>query len=140
MVLLGMDWKVGQPPLNFVGFAIQYREPGTQFFKTAHNRIGFPGQTVPEDGIRTTEAPIQKFRWVHFPFNAETPGDFTYRVTPVFMSGTGDLSYGVAQTASITLARNASASRIASMRGSPRPRTFTIASSRSIERVAVSVM
>src|SRR6185369_3389227 len=30
MVLLGMDWKVGQPPLNFVGFAIQYREPGTQ--------------------------------------------------------------------------------------------------------------
>ncbi len=42
--------------------------------------------------------------------------------------------------ASITRARNASASRIASMRGSPMPRTLTIASSRSIERPPVSVM
>ena len=47
MVLLGMNWKAGRPPANFAGFAIQYREPGTQFFKTVHNRIGFPGQPYP---------------------------------------------------------------------------------------------
>jgi hypothetical protein len=39
MVLLGMNWKAGQPPADFVGFAIQYREPGTQFFKAVHGRI-----------------------------------------------------------------------------------------------------
>ncbi|MGO8655206.1 phospholipase, partial [Rhizobium ruizarguesonis] len=105
MVLLGMDWKNGRPPIDFVGFAIQYREPDTDFFKTVHNRIGFPGQPVPEDGIRTTEAPIQKFRWVHFPFNADLPGKFTYRVTPKFMDAAGALTSGEAQEAELALMR-----------------------------------
>jgi hypothetical protein len=39
--------------------------------------------------------------------------------------------------ASITRARNASASRSASTRWSPPPRTFTMASSRSIERPVI---
>lgn len=105
MVLLGMNWKDGRPPAEFVGFAIQYREPGTQFFKTVHNRIGFPGQPVPDDGIRTTEAPIQKFRWVHFPFNADLPGAFLYRVTPMFMDAGGALAAGEAQEAELALMR-----------------------------------
>ncbi|NEJ19988.1 phospholipase [Rhizobium leguminosarum] len=105
MVLIGMDWKNGRPPVDFVGFAIQYREPDTDFFKTVHNRIGFPGQPVPEDGIRTTEAPIQKFRWVHFPFNADLPGKFTYRVTPKFMDAAGALTSGEAQEAELALMR-----------------------------------
>ncbi|RWY78861.1 phospholipase D-like domain-containing protein [Rhizobium sp. WSM1325] len=105
MVLIGMDWKNGRPPADFVGFAIQYREPDTDFFKTVHNRIGFPGQLVPEDGIRTTEAPIQKFRWVHFPFNADLPGKFTYRVTPKFMDAAGALTSGEAQEAELALMR-----------------------------------
>ncbi|MEZ2131169.1 MULTISPECIES: phospholipase D-like domain-containing protein [unclassified Sinorhizobium] len=105
MVLLGMDWKVGRPPADFVGFAIQYREPNTQFFKTVRNRIGFPGQPVPDDGIRTTEAPIQKFRWVHFPFNADLQGAFLYRVTPMFMDAGGVLTAGEAQEAELALMR-----------------------------------
>ena len=105
MVLLGMNWKIGQPPADFVGFAIQYREPGTKFFKTVRNRIGFPGQLVPDDGIRTTEAPIQKFRWVHFPFNADLEGRFLYRVTPMFMNAAGALSGGGAQEAELALMR-----------------------------------
>lgn len=105
MVLLGMDWKAGQPPADFVGFAIQYREPDTQFFKTVHNRIGFPGQPVPDDGIRTTEAPIQKFRWVHFPFNADLEGQFLYRVTPMFMDAAGALTKGEVQEAGLALMR-----------------------------------
>ena len=105
MVLLGMNWKDARPPNDFVGFAIQYREPGTGFFKTVHNRIGFPGQAVPDDGLRSTEAPIQKFRWVHFPFNADLPGKFAYRVTPMFMDAQGKLTAGEAQEAELALMR-----------------------------------
>ncbi|ANL38319.1 phospholipase D-like domain-containing protein [Rhizobium phaseoli] len=105
MLLLAMDWNDGLPPANFVGFAIQYREPGTDFFKNVRNRIGFPGQEVPEDGIRTTDAPIQKFRWVHFPFNADLPGAFLYRVMPMFKGADGVLSPGEAQEAELALMR-----------------------------------
>lgn len=105
MVLLGMNWKLGQPPANFAGFAIQYQEPGTHFFKTVHNRIGFPGQPVPDDGIPTTVAPIQKFRWVHFPFDAGLEGPFLYRVTAMFMDAAGILSAGEAQEAELALMR-----------------------------------
>ncbi len=105
MVLLGMDWKTGRPPANFVGFAIQYREPGAAFFKTVHNRIGFPGQPVPADGIRSTQAPIQKFRWVHFPFDAALEGPFLYRVVPLFMGDAGALTGGEAQEAELALMR-----------------------------------
>jgi hypothetical protein len=105
MVLLGMDWKDGEPPENFAGFSIQYREPGAAFFKTVRNRIGFPGQLVPATGIRTTEAPIQKFRWVHFPFDANLQGDFLYRIAPMFMEAEGRLSPGEAQEATLALMR-----------------------------------
>jgi phosphatidylserine/phosphatidylglycerophosphate/cardiolipin synthase-like enzyme len=50
-------------------------------------------------------SPIQKFRWVHFAFNAELPGEFIYRVTPVFMSDSDQLSYGEPQEAAIELRR-----------------------------------
>jgi hypothetical protein len=53
----------------------------------------------------TTTCPIQKFRWVHFPRNAELLGLFTYRVTPVFMDSTDQLSYGEPQQASLELRR-----------------------------------
>ena len=42
---------------------------------------------------------------MHFPVNAEKEGEFTYRVTPVFMNPSGELSYGEAQEAGIVLAR-----------------------------------
>ncbi|MFV0515304.1 MAG: phospholipase D-like domain-containing protein [Jhaorihella sp.] len=48
----------------------------------------------------------QKFRWVHFPFDAEIPGEYTYMVTPVFMDEDRQLSYGEPQTAEIELRRD----------------------------------
>jgi len=105
MVLLGMDWKIDRPPADFSGFAIQYQEPGSDFFKTVHNRIGFPGQAVPDDGLRSTVAPIQKFRWVHFPFSADLAGPFLYRVTAMFMGADGTLREGGVQEASLALMR-----------------------------------
>jgi len=40
-------------------------------------------------------SPIQKFRWVHFPLNAEMEGLFEYKATPVFMNKFDELSYGI---------------------------------------------
>ncbi len=101
MALLAMNWKKGQPPKDFVGFAIEYKEPGGKKFFTLKNRIGFKvSKSTP-----STLAPFQKFRWVHFPRNAEMKGAFVYRVTPVFMNEQDELSYGEAQSASIALKR-----------------------------------
>src|SRR5262252_4251980 len=41
MALLAMNWKKDTPPESFVGFAIEYKEPGgTQFFSLT-NRLAF---------------------------------------------------------------------------------------------------
>lgn len=109
MCLLAMNWAQDTPPNNFVGFGIDYKEPnGTQFFAVP-NSLSFPGSAAHQGPNAQSShlSPIQKFRWVHFPFNASTPGLFTYRVTPVFMDITGGantLSYGDVQQADIELA------------------------------------
>jgi len=107
MALVAMDWKKGEPPLDFVGFAIEYSEPGGDRFYPLKNRLSFPGAggVVDPNRLSTRLSPIQKFRWVHFPRNAEIPGEFVYRVTPVFMNERDELSYGESQEAAIQLRR-----------------------------------
>ncbi len=107
MALVAMNWKRGRPPNDLVGFAIEYKEPGGDKFYALPNRIAFPGPQDEVDPNRKSSllSPFQKFRWVHFPRNAEMPGDFVYRVTPVFMDPQDKLSYGEAQTCDIQLAR-----------------------------------
>lgn len=108
MTLVAMNWKVGQPPRDFVGFAIEYKEPGGDRFYALKNRIAFPAVDggVNARTLSTRLSPIQKFRWVHFPRNAEMKGDFVYRVSPVFMNPLGELSYGEPQEAAIPLRRD----------------------------------
>jgi len=108
MALLAMNWKKGQPPDDFVGFAIEYKEPGGNKFFALKNRLGFAktGGAVDPNMLSTLRSPIQKFRWVHFPRNAELDGDFTYRITPVFMNDHDELSYGDAQEVAIELRRD----------------------------------
>jgi len=107
MALLAMNWRSGKPPRDFAGFSIEFREPGSDKFWPLLNSLGFPGQRTKftDPPIDSTRAPIQKFRWVHFPGNAEQKGEFTYRVTPCFMDAGGTLSRGEPQTASIRLMR-----------------------------------
>jgi len=107
MALLGMNWKKGKPPKDFVGFAIEYKEPGGHKFFALKNRLCFPGPAgaVNPNSQSTRLSPIQKFRWVHFPRNAEILGEFVYRVTPVFMADNDELSYGEQQEAAIELRR-----------------------------------
>jgi len=107
MCLIAMNWKEGTPSKDFVGFAIEYKEPGGAKFFALKNRLCFPGNEgeVNPNRLSTRLSPIQKFRWVHFPRNAELPGEFVYQVTPVFMNDAGELSYGEPQTAAIELRR-----------------------------------
>ncbi len=108
MTLVAMNWKNGEPPEEFVGFAIEYKEPDGDKFFPLKNRLAFPGVEgdVNPNRLSTRFSPIQKFRWVHFPRNAELPGAFVYRVTPVFMNERDELSYGESQEASIELRRD----------------------------------
>ena len=46
MTLLAMDWKVGKPPQDFVGFAIEYKEPNGDRFYALKNRLAFSLLTV----------------------------------------------------------------------------------------------
>jgi len=107
MTLVAMNWKIGKPPQDFVGFAIEYKEPNGDRFFALKNRLGFrtASGNVNPNATSTRLSPIQKFRWVHFPRNAELAGKFVYRVTPVFMNDADELSYGEAQEAAIELRR-----------------------------------
>jgi hypothetical protein len=105
MCLLAMNWKNGKPPLDFVGFAIEYKEPGGDRFFAVRNRLSFPdakGKINPNT-LSSRLSPIQKFRWIHFPPHADLPGDFEYKVTPVFMNTKDELSYGEPQKVLIQL-------------------------------------
>jgi hypothetical protein len=107
MALLAMNWRQAVPPDDFVGFAIEYREPDGDRFFPLKNRLAFAsaGGALNPSQLSTLQSPIQKFRWVHFPRNADLAGEFTYRVTPVFMGGDDALGYGEAQTVAIELRR-----------------------------------
>ena len=108
MALLGMNWKKGKPPKDFVGFAIEHRPPDSDRFFALKNRITFPGVdgAVNPERLSTISSPIQKFRWVHFPRNANLDGEFVYRVTPMFMNDDDTLSQGDPQEAAIELRRD----------------------------------
>lgn len=107
MVLVAMNWRDGEPPEDFVGFAIEHKEPKSDRFRSVRNRLAFsmPDGAVNPTTLSSRLSPIQKFRWVHFPFNAELPGKFVYKVTPVFMDDSDVLSYGEPQQAAIELRR-----------------------------------
>jgi phosphatidylserine/phosphatidylglycerophosphate/cardiolipin synthase-like enzyme len=105
MTLIAMDWINGNPPNDFVGFSIEFKEPDKNVFYVIENRITFEGNETSLNRFSSLQSPIQKFRWVHFPRNAEKSGEFTYRVKPVFMNKDEKLSYGEAQEAKIELRR-----------------------------------
>jgi phosphatidylserine/phosphatidylglycerophosphate/cardiolipin synthase-like enzyme len=105
MALLAMNWKGEELPIDFVGFAIEYMEPEGKKFYPVTNRLAFADSEggVNPNILSTRLSPIQKFRWVHFPWHADIKGDYLYRVSPVFMNREGILSYGEYQQVAIQL-------------------------------------
>ena len=94
MCLLAFD--VEDPEDDFVGFGVQYREPGQTAFKNLRNRLSFDAKDY-VDGNRNFEsmkAPLQTFRWVHFPWEPRA-GTYTYRVTKMHMPSDGLLRKGL---------------------------------------------
>src|SRR5438128_11809917 len=73
MCLVAMNWKKGTPPKDFVGFAIEYKEPAGEKFFSLKNRLCFPAADgdVNPNKLSTRPAPVQQFRWDHLPRNAE---------------------------------------------------------------------
>ena len=55
MTLLAMNWKDANPPRDFVGFALEYKEPDGDRFWGIKNRINFPNP----DGSVNKEAHFQ---------------------------------------------------------------------------------
>jgi PLD-like domain len=70
---------------DLAGFAVEYTDPDGQTFPVL-NRLGFAqaitSATTPEqrEWFPTSEAPLQKFHWIHFPPDVK-PGTFTYKAT-----------------------------------------------------------
>ena len=51
MTLVAMNWKDGKPPEDFVGFAIEYKEPDGDRFFVLKNRLGFRGTGYPRSEV-----------------------------------------------------------------------------------------
>ena len=102
MVLAAMNWRTGKPPRDLVGFAIEYKSPAATKFSAVRSTKNFPGGPR---NAKSTDAPFQRFRWVVFPFQGFTEGEYTFRVTPMFMDAQQKLSGGEPQHAKLELRR-----------------------------------
>ncbi len=104
--LLGFD--VEKPETDFVGFAIECKEPGATTFAPLLNRIAFSYDAPPEVAVTgdrqfsSLEAPFQKFRWIHFP-QVVKDGIYTYRATKLHMPVDQQLKKGTSITLQISL-------------------------------------
>jgi hypothetical protein len=105
MCLAGFDVDAPEPDL--VGFAIEVKEPGAPDFVPLRNRLTFASANGQVNGDRkflSTEAPFQKFRWIHFPFEPK-PGVYTYRGTKMHMPTDNVLKKGTSIDLDISLAQ-----------------------------------
>jgi len=103
MVLLAMNWRGGEPPADFVGFAITYKAPkGTSFFPL-DNLLTFPDEVDPNHSPQSTHSPFQRFRWVHFPKTFFDDGACSYQVTARHMNADNTLRDGDSQSVAIVV-------------------------------------
>lgn len=102
MTLLAFDLLKTEARRDFVGFSIEFKNQTMADFKALNNRLSFE---VPDPNLsqaerrklkfKSTEAPFQKFRWIHVLNNLPTGqaapffGTYQYRITPRwFKNGT----------------------------------------------------
>lgn len=102
--LLAFDLAPDLATEAFVGFSIEVRYPGADQWGVLHNRLHFDYPPTPDRPrmFPSTEAPFQKFRWIHVPSEIQ-PGFFRYRVTACYMDAQGALSKGVSVESQISL-------------------------------------
>ncbi len=106
MCLIGFD--VAAPEPDFVGFAIECKEPGSARYVPLRNRLAFSYERTAGDAVTgdrlfpCTMAPFQKFRWIHFP-PVVKDGVYSYRGTKMHMPVDGVLKRGQSITLSLSL-------------------------------------
>jgi phosphatidylserine/phosphatidylglycerophosphate/cardiolipin synthase-like enzyme len=95
VALLSFDLDQAHATDDFVGFSIEVRYPGSTLWGALRNRLAFeyPPDLDRPRSFRSTEAPFQKFRWIHVPTEVK-PGKFRYRVTACYMNAAGILRTG----------------------------------------------
>ncbi len=93
--LLAFDLDQAQVTDDFVGFAVEVRYPGSTHWGALKNRLHFqyPPNLEHPRSFPSTEAPFQKFRWIHVPTEVKQ-GEFRYRVTACYMNAAGVLHTG----------------------------------------------
>jgi hypothetical protein len=103
-VLLAFDVDESMAP-DLAGFAVEYTDPDGQTLPVL-NRLGFTqaitSATTPEQRqfIPTSEAPLQKFHWVHFPPDVK-PGTFTYKATAMLFQADSETALTAGPSAEI---------------------------------------
>lgn len=102
--LLAFDLAPDLATPDFVGFSIEVRYPGADHWGVLHNRLHFDYPPTPQRPrtFPSTEAPFQKFRWIHVPSEI-LPGLFRYRATACYMQADGTLRKGVSVDAQVSL-------------------------------------
>jgi phosphatidylserine/phosphatidylglycerophosphate/cardiolipin synthase-like enzyme len=106
MCMIGFD--VAQPEPDLVGFAIECKGPDDRDFQPLKNRVAFSYDqpaAAAVTGARqfpSTEAPFQKFRWIHFPKEPKE-GGYTYRGTKMHMPVDGPPKAGTSIKLDISL-------------------------------------
>ncbi|OPA84657.1 hypothetical protein BFW87_28415 [Pseudomonas fluorescens] len=102
--LLAFDLAADLATPDFVGFSIEVRYPGADHWGVLHNRLHFDYPPTPEQprSFPSTEAPFQKFRWIHVPSEI-LPGLFRYRVTACYMGADGMLRKGISLENQVSL-------------------------------------
>jgi hypothetical protein len=95
VALLAFDLDPAQATDDFVGFSIEVQYPGSTHWGALKNRLHFdnPPNVERPRSFRSTEAPFQKFRWIHVPTEVKQ-GEFRYRVTACYMDADGVLHAG----------------------------------------------
>ena len=108
MCLLGMDVKDPEP--DFVGFSIEVKSPGKRTYSPLRNRIAFSYDkpaAAAVNGFRnysSLQAPFQKFRWIHFPYDPKD-GTYRYRITKQHMPSDNKLVAGDSKAVDIPLSK-----------------------------------
>jgi hypothetical protein len=95
VALLAFDLDQAQASDDFVGFSVEVRYPGSTHWGALKNRLHFeyPPDLQRPRSFRSTEAPFQKFRWIHVPTEVKA-GEFRYRVSARYMNAAGQLRSG----------------------------------------------
>ena len=102
--LLAFDLAPDLATHDFVGFSIEVKYPNAVQWGALRNRLHFDYPPTPERPrtFQSTEAPFQKYRWVHVPSEIVT-GFYRYRVTACYMDANGTLTKGVSLESQISL-------------------------------------